>query len=104
MLRNRGFRVVEAALWHEATQLTLTQPTPASTSCTVLPEDGAVKAGAERWKVEAVRLDSLSITGARLLVKLDYRAPNSTLWRGWAIYGSDAPACSGGSAREGRDV
>ncbi|MBA2271537.1 MAG: FkbM family methyltransferase [Chthoniobacterales bacterium] len=67
-LRSRGFRVVEAALWHEATQLMLTQPTDASTSCTVMAEgDQSVPA----WTVEAVRLDSLQISGSRILVKLD---------------------------------
>ena len=68
-LRTRGYRVVEAALWHEATDVTLTQPTSASTSCTVVPGSGADHA--QSWKVRAVRLDSLEISGARILVKLD---------------------------------
>ena len=70
-LRAGGYRVVEAALWHEATLLTLTQPTSASTSCTVLPAEGAVEKKPASWTVEAVRLDTIAIAGSRLLVKLD---------------------------------
>lgn len=63
-----GFRVVEAALWNEPTHLTLTQPTEASTSCTVMVEGDR---SARTWTVEAVRLDSLQVSGSRILVKLD---------------------------------
>lgn len=67
-LRRQGFRVAEAALWKTPDRLRLTQPTVASTSCTVLRgEDSSGQA----WEVAAVRLDSLTISGARLLVKLD---------------------------------
>ena len=67
-LREQNFKVVEAALWQKPGRLRLTQPTCAPTSCTVLwPNDAAKPA----WEVEAVRLDSLPISGARLLIKLD---------------------------------
>lgn len=70
-LRRRGFRVVEAALWHSATDLTLTQPTAASTSCTVLPGEQGADPSAPTWTVPAVRLDSLEVSGTHILVKLD---------------------------------
>ena len=72
ILRKNGYKVVEAALWKEPTRLRLRQPTARSTSCTVLA--GACVAshdGVLGWDVEAVRLDSLPISGSRLLVKLD---------------------------------
>jgi len=67
-LKRQGFRVIEAALWKTPIRLRLTQPTSASTSCTVLP--GSESSG-RGWEVEAVRLDSLTISGRRLLIKLD---------------------------------
>ena len=70
-LRAKGFRVVEAALWSEPTELTLVQPTAASTSCTVVPGAGDPGAPMPSWSVQAVRLDSVPIAGSRLLVKLD---------------------------------
>lgn len=70
ILRKDGYEVVEAALWKEATRLRLRQPTARSTSCTVLGETALNKAAAT-WDVAAVRLDSLDISGSRLLVKLD---------------------------------
>jgi FkbM family methyltransferase len=67
-LRKEGFRLVEAALWKEPAQLRLIQPTSAPTSSTVMADHEP----AERaWEVDAVRLDSLPISGSRLLVKLD---------------------------------
>ncbi len=68
ILRKQGFRVVEAALWKNAERLRLTQPTPESTSCTVISPRGAE---GPAWEVDAVRLDSLPISGSRLLIKLD---------------------------------
>lgn len=70
ILRKNSYKAVQAALWKEPTRLRLRQPTARSTSCTVLagaaPNDGVLG-----WDVEAVRLDSLPISGSRLLVKLD---------------------------------
>lgn len=66
-LRKGGFRVIEAALWKEQSRLRLAQPSPASTSSTVLPTN----ADSQAWEVDAVRLDSLPISGSRLLIKLD---------------------------------
>jgi FkbM family methyltransferase len=68
ILRKQGFRVIEAALWKTPARLRLTQPTSDSTSCTVLPGSESSRRG---WEVEAVRLDSLTISGRRLLIKLD---------------------------------
>ncbi|MEP7071748.1 MAG: FkbM family methyltransferase [Verrucomicrobiota bacterium] len=70
-LRERRFRVVEVALWNMATELTLMQPTSASTSCTVLLGDRDPDRTTRKWVVPAVRLDSLQISGSRVLVKLD---------------------------------
>jgi FkbM family methyltransferase len=67
-LRRRGFTVVEGALWCEPGRVTLTQPTTAATSCSV------VATGTQRlfsWTVDAVRLDQLAIPGRAVLVKLD---------------------------------
>jgi FkbM family methyltransferase len=68
ILRRQGFRVVEAALWKAPGRLRLTQPTDATTSCSV-----ALEAAADRpsWDVDTVRLDALDIPGDRILVKLD---------------------------------
>ena len=68
ILRKQGYRVVEAALWKNAGRIRLTQPTAASTSCTVMPEPETT---GQAWEVDAVRLDSLPIAGSRLLIKLD---------------------------------
>lgn len=71
-LRQQGFRVSEAALWKESARLTLTQPTAASTSGTVMQHVEGTKPATDRhWEVDAVRLDALPISGSRLLVKLD---------------------------------
>jgi FkbM family methyltransferase len=70
VLRKAGYKVVQAALWNEATQLALHQAGASSTSCTVFGED-LRKDEASSWQVPAVRLDSLAISGSRLLVKLD---------------------------------
>jgi len=67
-LRKGGFQVVEAALWNEPTRLRLTQPTSASTSSTVIADHGPAE---HVWEVAAMRLDSLPISGSRLLIKLD---------------------------------
>ncbi len=67
VLRRQGHRVVEAALWHKTGTLTLTQPTSASTSCTVMPAD----ATSGTWQVEGIRLEDVPVSGRRLLVKLD---------------------------------
>lgn len=78
-LRAAGFRTVEAALWREAGRLTLSQPDPASTSCTV-EAGGAAPHGS--WEVAAVRMQDLEIRGSRLLVKLD-------------LQGAEVPALEG---------
>lgn len=88
ILRKIGYKVVEAALWKEQTQLRLHQPTARSTSCTVrrVPNELA------SWEVNAVRLDGLDISGNRLLVKLDLQGAE-----GEALCGMDAlwPRCAG---------
>jgi FkbM family methyltransferase len=67
-LRRRGFSVVEAALWSERGTATLSQPTSAVTSCSLLAD----AASAQRvWTVATTRLDELEIPGERVLVKLD---------------------------------
>ena len=67
-LRRQGFRVVEAALWKEPGRLQLSQPTPASTSCTVMTTNNPTP---HTWRVDAMRLDSLPVSGSRVLIKLD---------------------------------
>jgi len=67
-LRRRGFSVVEAALWSERGTATLSQPTDAVTSCSLLATGAPER---PTWKVTTVRLDQLSIPGVRVLVKLD---------------------------------
>ena len=69
-LREKGFHVVEAALWKEPARLRLTQASSASTSSTVIAADHAHKTNGA-WEVEGTRLDNLQISGKRLLVKLD---------------------------------
>jgi FkbM family methyltransferase len=69
-LRKAGYNVVEAALWKEPGELQLQQPTERSTSCTVKGESTSNEK-VPMWEVPAVRLDSLNVTGDRLLVKLD---------------------------------
>ena len=68
LLRKKGFRVVEAALWDRAETLQLTQRGDATTSCTVIPGDGE---GLGAWNVRALRLDELQVAGSNVLVKLD---------------------------------
>lgn len=89
-LRRDGFDTVEAALWHEEGTLTLTQPTGTTTSCTVTAPDPANAPAS--WKVSAVRLDRLPITGSRLLVKLDLQGAE---WE--ALQGMENlwPRCAG---------
>ena len=84
ILRRHGFRVVEAALWREPGRIRLTQPTDATTSCTVALESAA---GRPSWDVETVRLDGIGVPGDRILVKLDLQGAEAealegmgTLW------------------------
>ena len=79
ILRRQGFRVVEAALWKASGRLRLTQPTDATTSCSV-----AVEAAADRpsWDVETVRLDGIGVTGDRILVKLDLQGAEAEALEG----------------------
>jgi len=67
-LRQRGFTIVEAALWHERGTATLAQPTDVATSSSLLAAAGP---GQGSWTVVTVRLDQLSVPGRRVLVKLD---------------------------------
>lgn len=68
VLRRRGFAVVEAALWKDSGTIRLTQPTDATTSCTVIPEQ---RQDRPHWDVRTVRLADLPVSGRRLLIKLD---------------------------------
>jgi len=83
ILRDRGFQVVEAALWNVRGRLTLSQPSAATTSCTVTEHVD----GQPRWEVDAVRLGELEIPGGKILVKLDLQGAElaalegmGTLW------------------------
>lgn len=67
-LRERGFSVIEAALWNERGTATLAQPTGAVTSCSLV---AAAARDRPTWTVATVRLDQLSVPGTRVLVKLD---------------------------------
>ena len=88
ILRRQGFRVVEAALWNAPGRLCLTQPTDATTSCSV-----AVEAAADRpsWDVQTVRLDGIGVTGDRILVKLDLQGAEAEALEGM---GSLWPRCA----------
>ena len=79
ILRRQGFRVVEAALWKAPGRLRLTQPTDATTSCSV-----AAPAATDRpsWDVETVRLDGIGVTGDRILVKLDLQGAEAEALEG----------------------
>jgi FkbM family methyltransferase len=68
ILRREGFHVVEAALWNAPGRLRLTQPTDATTSCSVVLE---APPGRPSWEVDTVRLDGIGVPGDRILVKLD---------------------------------
>lgn len=76
-LRADGFRMVEAALWHSAGRLTLSQPAEATTSCSVI-ESGALGS----WEVASARLDDLEIRGAKLLLKLDLQGAEIEAFKG----------------------
>jgi FkbM family methyltransferase len=67
-LRQRGFVVVEAALWRERGTATLSQPAPEATSCTLVAPGQPDRPS---WTVETIRLDQLPVAGHRVLVKLD---------------------------------
>jgi FkbM family methyltransferase len=67
-LRERGFSVIEAALWNERGTATLTQPADAVTSCSLLAAAGKQRPS---WTVATVRIEQLSVPGTRVLVKLD---------------------------------
>lgn len=107
-LRRQGFRVIEGALWKTPTRLRLSQPTSASTSCTVLPANDSA---GPAWEVDAVRLDSLPIAGARLLVKLDLQGAEfealsgmGELWKRCAGLLLEVSIGAGGSYEKMREL
>lgn len=98
-LRADGYRVVEAALWHSAGRLTLSQPAEATTSCSVM-ESGALGS----WEVASTRLEDLEIQGAKLLLKLDLQGAEieafkgmDTLWHRIAAVLSEVSIGPGGN-------
>jgi FkbM family methyltransferase len=86
ILRRKGFHVVEAALWSGPGRLTLSQPTDASTSCTVV----TAPPGAPTWQVDAIRLGDIEIAGDHLLIKLDLQGAEREALEGM---GSLWPRC-----------
>ncbi|HSI87070.1 MAG: FkbM family methyltransferase [Candidatus Methylacidiphilales bacterium] len=70
ILQNDGYRVIEAALWYKEDTLTLSQPLPDGTSCTVVSADGT-ESLTPKVDVKATRLDSIPVRGNRLFIKLD---------------------------------
>jgi len=78
-LRNHNYRTLEAALWQERTRLSLSQPDPATTSCTCIETQGPEHG---RWEVEALPLSEVAIRGNRLLVKLDLQGAELPALRG----------------------
>jgi methyltransferase, FkbM family len=109
VLRQKGFRVVEAALWRESARLRLNQPTAASTSSTVKSHNNSN--GSRGWDVDALRLDSLQISGQRLLVKLDLQGCEAealegmgTLWKRCAGVLLEVSIGNGGSYESLRDL
>lgn len=79
ILRQKGFRVVEAALWKARGRLRLTQPADATTSCSVVLEAAP---GRPSWDVETVRLDEIGIPGEKILVKLDLQGAEAEALEG----------------------
>jgi hypothetical protein len=71
--------VVEAALWNDAGVATLTQTTDASTSATLIAPGNE---GTCRFSVATVRLDQLSLTGKRILLKLDLQGAEAVALEG----------------------
>lgn len=67
-LRRRGFSVIEAALWSAPGTATLTQPTEAVTSCSLVAPRSTERPA---WTVTTMRLDELPVPGVRILIKLD---------------------------------
>ncbi len=88
ILRRNGFRVVEAALWEAPGRLRLTQPTDATTSCSVVLESAP---GRPSWEVDTVRLDAIGVKGERILVKLDLQGAEAEALEGM---GSLWPRCA----------
>jgi FkbM family methyltransferase len=105
VLRRKGFRVVEAALWKEPGHLTLVQPAAASTSCTVVGLGASTISGAApSWEVEAIRLDTLPLRGSRILIKLDLQGAEEealegagSLWQRCAALLLEVSTVAGGS-------
>jgi FkbM family methyltransferase len=89
VLRKRGFRVVEAALWSKRGNIRLSQPSDAVTSCTVT---GNADPGRPSWTVQTVRLDELPIEGQHILIKLDLQGAELQALAGM---GSLWPRCAG---------
>ena len=84
-LRRQGFTVIEGALWHEKARLNLSQPSEATTSCTVISSNN--KPVLSSWEVDAIRLDDLPISGKNIFIKLDLQGAEihalqgmDTLW------------------------
>lgn len=101
LLKAKGYRVVHAALWKENTRLTLSQPSDDGTSCTVVSGAASVK---PTQQVDAVRLDSIPITGNRLFVKLDLQGAEpealegmGALWERCAMVQLEADLAPGGN-------
>ena len=80
LLRKQGFTVIEAALWHEKTRLNLSQPTTATTSCTVMAAADQGNIGS--WEVETFRLDDLPVDGRNVFIKLDLQGAEIPALRG----------------------
>jgi FkbM family methyltransferase len=78
-LRAGGFRTIEAALWHENTTLTLTQPNEASTSCTCMENTDSDYG---KWVVPAIPLQEVPVQGRRLLIKLDLQGAELSALKG----------------------
>jgi FkbM family methyltransferase len=67
-LKNKGFQVIEAALWSESNlTLDLVQVNESSTSSQL----GTSDSQRPSWKVKTLRLDAVPITGRKILIKLD---------------------------------
>jgi FkbM family methyltransferase len=88
-LRQRGFSVVEAALWRAPGTATLAQPTDAATSSSLLAGPAP---GRGAWSVTTVRLDRLEVQGRRVLVKLDLQGAEPQALEGM---GELWPRCAG---------
>ena len=78
-LRAAGYHVIEAALWTSVGKITLSQPTKATTSCSVMNSCGDA---VNSWEVATIRLEDISVQGRKILLKLDLQGAEIEAFKG----------------------